>query len=224
MQSKGFCIKYQLGQVLEKKSSSGERLLQIKQRIKELESGTQFYMRLFLNLLLCLFFLNVKSFKGWSDKVSDFSMRENWTERETLRSTGKEPARGSFYSTFTQGKKNNKKKRTSWYKYPAKVRGQTTQLIMGFKWKLPLLRIISVSVLQITIPGLTLSQEFTRVVSDVLTSIKDAIPSSDDESKHHEDQDDCSCHSNHSYDNNRILFTGNSCGYKQSTELKLVKN
>lgn len=82
----------------------------------------------------------------------------------------------------------------------------------------------SVSVLEITIPGSTMSQEFTRVVSDVLTSIKDAIPSSDDESKHHEDQDDCSCHSNHSYDNNRILFTGNSCGCKQSTELRLVNN
>ena len=49
-----------------------------------------------------------------------------------------------------------------------------------------------------------------------------AIPSPNDESKHHEDQNDGSCYSNHSYDNNRILFTGNSRGYKQSTKRRLV--
>lgn len=63
---------------------SCEKLLWIKQGIKELESRTLFYMTVFLNILLCLFFLNVKSFKGWSDKVSCFSTWEKLNRKRNF--------------------------------------------------------------------------------------------------------------------------------------------
>lgn len=56
-----------------------------------------------------------------------------------------------------------------------------------------------------------------KVLSQRLEEIC-VLPSSNDEAKDHEYQDDGPCNSNHSDDNDRILLTGDGCGCKQSKQ------
>lgn len=92
-----------------KEPCSCEKLLWIKQRIKELESRTLLYIRVFLTLL-CLFFLNAKSFKGWSDKVSGFSVWEKLNRKEFSWVQVKNVVRVPFTAHSHQTE------RTSWFK------------------------------------------------------------------------------------------------------------